>query len=107
MLEILKKSLKILNQETNCVCVCVYCEAYPHLPYLSFSSVAQPCLTLCNPMNCSTPGFPIHHQLLELAQTHVHQVGEAIQPSYILPYPTSFPVSRATIYCSQNDWCSD
>ena len=37
-----------------------------------FSSVPQLCLTLCNPMDCSTPGFPVHHQLLELAQTHVH-----------------------------------
>ena len=46
-----------------------------------FSSVAQSYLILCNPKNCSTPGFPVHHQLLELAQTHVHQVGDAIQPS--------------------------
>ena len=49
-----------------------------------FSSVAQLCLTLCDPMNCSTPGFPVHHQLLELSQTHVHRVGDAIQPSYSL-----------------------
>ena len=40
---------------------------------------AQSCLTVCNPMDCSMPGFPVHHQLLELAQTHVHQVGDAIQ----------------------------
>ena len=45
------------------------------------SSVIQSCPTLCNPMDCSTPGFPVHHQLPELAQTHVHQVGDAIQPS--------------------------
>ena len=44
----------------------------------SFSSVAQSCLTLCDPMNCSTPGFPVHHQLPELAQTHVHWVSDAI-----------------------------
>ena len=50
----------------------------------SFSSVAQSCLTLCDPMNCSTPGFPVHHQLPELAQTHVHWVGDAIQPSHPL-----------------------
>ena len=43
-----------------------------------FSSVAQSCPTLCDPMNCSSPGFPVHHQLLELAQTHVHQIGDAI-----------------------------
>ena len=45
---------------------------------VQFSSMAQLCLTLCNPMDCSTPGFPVHHQLPELAQTHVHQVGDAI-----------------------------
>ena len=54
------------------------------------SSVAQVCLTLCDPMDCSMPrfGFPVHHQLLELAQTHVHQVGEAIQPSHPLSSPS-------------------
>ena len=45
---------------------------------LQFSSVAQSCLTLCDPVNCSTPGFPVHHQLPEITQTHVHQVGDAI-----------------------------
>ena len=49
-----------------------------------FSSVAQSCPTLCNPVNCSTPGLPVHHQLPESIQTHVHQVSEAIQPSYPL-----------------------
>ena len=49
-----------------------------------FSSVTQSCLNLCNPMDCSTPGLPEHHQLLELTQTHVHQVGDAIQLSYPL-----------------------
>ena len=44
---------------------------------------------LCNPMDCSTPGFPVHHQLLELAQTHVHRVSEAIQPSHPLSSPSS------------------
>ena len=52
-----------------------------------FSSVAQLCLTLRNPMDCSMPGFHVLHQLPELAQTHVHQVGDAIQP----PYPLSSP----------------
>ena len=47
-----------------------------------FSSVAKSCPTLCDPMDCSTPGFPVLHQLLELAQTHVHRVGDAIQPSH-------------------------
>ena len=48
---------------------------------VQFSSVAQSCLTLCDPMNCSTPGLPVHHQLPEFTQTHVHRVGDAIQPS--------------------------
>ena len=46
-----------------------------------FSSVAQSCLTLCDPMDCSTPGFPVHHQLSQLAQTHVPRVSDAIQLS--------------------------
>ena len=51
---------------------------------VQFSSVAQSSLTLCNPMDCSTPGFPVHHQLLESTQTYVHWVGDAIQPSHPL-----------------------
>ena len=53
-----------------------------------FSSVAQSCLTLCDPMNHSTPGLPVHHQLLEFTQTHVHQVSDAIQPSHPLSSPS-------------------
>ena len=49
-----------------------------------FSSVAQSCPTLCDPMNHSTPGLPVHHQLLEFTQTHVHRVGDDIQPSHPL-----------------------
>ena len=61
-----------------------------------FSSVTQLCPTLYNRMDCSTPGFPVHHQLLELAQTHVHQVGDAIQPSHPLssPSPSAFNLSQ-------------
>ena len=55
---------------------------------VQFSSVAQSCPTLCNPMNCSTPGLPVHHQLLESTQTHVHKVGDAIQPSHPLSSPS-------------------
>ena len=56
------------------------------------SSVAQPCPTLCDGMDCSMPGFPVHHQLLELAQTHAHRVGDGIQPSHPLlpPSPPAF-----------------
>ena len=53
-----------------------------------FSSVAQSCLTLCYPMNLSTPGLPVHHQLPESIQTHVHCVGDAIQPSHPLLSPS-------------------
>ena len=47
---------------------------------VQFSSVAQPCPTLCDPMNHSTPGLPVHHHLPEFTQTHIHRVGDAIQP---------------------------
>ena len=56
--------------------------------YVQFSSVAQSCLTLCDPMNCSMPGLPIHHQLPEFTQTHVHRVRDAIQPSHPLLSPS-------------------
>ena len=51
---------------------------------VQFSSVAQSCLTLCDPMNRSTPGLPVHHQLPEFTQTHAHRVGDTIQPSHPL-----------------------
>ena len=54
-----------------------------------FSSVAQLCPTLCNPMNHSTPGLPVYHQLPEFTQTHFHRVGDAIQPSHPLSSPSS------------------
>ena len=53
-----------------------------------FSSVTRSCLTLCDPMNCSTPGLPVHHQLPEFTQTHVHRVSDAIQPSHPLSSPS-------------------
>ena len=67
-------------------------------PSVQFSSVTQFCPTLCNPMDCIMPGFPVHHQLPELAQTHVHRVGDAVQPisSSVIPFSSrlqSFPIS--------------
>ena len=61
-----------------------------------FSSVAQLCPTLCNPMDCSTPGLPVYHQLPEFTQTHVYPVGDAIQPSHPLssPSPPAFNLSQ-------------
>ena len=82
---------------------CVICPSFIHHPLLLnlhtssslslnwspfFSSVAQLCPILCNPMNCSTPGLPVHHQLLEFTQTHVHRVDDAIQPSHPLSSPS-------------------
>ena len=55
---------------------------------VQFSSVAQSCPTICDPRNRSTPGLPVHHQLLEFTQTHVHRVGDAIQPSHPLSSPS-------------------
>ena len=55
---------------------------------VQFSSVTQPCPTLCNPMNCSTPGLPVHNHLPEFTQTHVHRVHDAIQPSHPLSSPS-------------------
>ena len=60
----------------------------PAFSSVQFSSVAQSCLTLCDPMNCSTPGLPVHRQLLEFTQTHVHWFGDAIQPSHPLSSPS-------------------
>ena len=71
---------------------------------VQFSSVAQSSPTVCDPMNRNTPGLPVHHQLPEITQTHVHRVGDAIQPSHPLSSPSppapiplasgSFPMSQ-------------
>ena len=64
--------------------------------YIQFSSVTQSCLTFCDPMDCSMPGFPVHHQLPQFAQTHVHQVSDAIQASHppLSPFPPDFNLSQ-------------
>ena len=54
-----------------------------------FSSVTQSCLTVCDPIDCSTPGFPSHHQLPEFTQTHVHRVSDAIQSTHPLSSPSN------------------
>ena len=68
-----------------------------HQDAVQFTSVPQPCVTFCDPVDCSTPGLPVHPQLPEFAQTHVHRVGDAIQLSHSVgPYsscPQSFPAS--------------
>ena len=64
--------------------------------FLRISSVTQSCPTHCDPMDCSMPGFPVHHQLLEFTQTHVHRVSDAIQPSHPLlsPSPPTLNLSQ-------------
>ena len=79
---------------------------------VKFSSVAQSCQTLCDPMNCSTPGLPVHHHLLEFTQTHVHRVSDTIQPSHPLSSPSppsqplpaseSFPISQLFTWSGQS-----
>ena len=75
----------VFFQKINLV---VLCQISKHIPKSQFSSVAQSCLTLCNPMTHSTPGLPVHHKLLEFIQTHVHPVSNAIQPSHPLSSPS-------------------
>ena len=97
------------------VCVCIYIYMYIYIYIYIYSSAhnvqsslhvpipvqsdwnvsySSSCLTLCDPMDCSMPGFPVHHQLLELAQTHVHRVGDAVQPSFPLSSPSGFSLSQ-------------
>ena len=83
-----------------------------NVKFCSVSSVAQSCPTLCDPMNCSTPGLPVNHQLLEFTQTHVHRVSDAIQPSHPLSSPSplapspsqhqSFPMSQLFTWGGQS-----
>ena len=73
-------------------------------PIELFSSVTQSCPTLCNRMDCSMPGFPVHHQLLELAQIHVHRVSDAIQPSHPLssPSPPALNLSQHRVFSGES-----
>ena len=72
---------------------------------VQFSSVTQSCPTLCDPMNCSTPGLPVHHQLPEFTQTHVHRVSDAIQPSHPLASPSP-PAPNPSQHQSLFQWVS-
>ena len=71
--------------------------------FSQFSLVAQSCLTLCDPVNCSTPGLPVHHQLLESIQTHIHWVGDAIQPFHPLSSPFCLPLIFPRIRVFSNE----
>ena len=79
--------LLISKPTINCLYYASINVAQPETASVLFSSVAQSCPTLCYPMNCSMSGLPVHHQLLEFTQTHVHRVGDAIQPSHPLSSP--------------------
>ena len=93
------QSLKIINFDWlfNILFLCSFSlfqngahpqSSYYALPSVEFSSVTQSCPTLCDPMNHSMPGLPVHHQLLEFTQTNVHRVSDAIQPSHPLSAPS-------------------
>ena len=93
-----------------CVCmyVCVFNSMLFHcMCFIQFTSVAQSCPALCDPMDCSTPGLPVHHQLPELAQTHVHWVSDAIQPSHPLssPSPPAFSLSSIRVFPVESYTC--
>ena len=72
---------------------------------VKFISVAQSCLTLCDPMDCNIPGFPVHHQLPQFTQIHVHWVGDAIQPSHPVLSP-SFPAFNLSQHQGLFKWVS-
>ena len=73
---------------------------------VQFSSVAQLCPTLCNPMNHSMPGLPVHHQFPEFTQTHVHWVGDAIQPSHPLSSPSLSPIPPSIrVFSNESTLC--
>ena len=90
--EVGKESDWVSNSMTECLSTAT--------SSVKFSSVAQSCPTPCDPMNCSTPGLPVHHQLPEVTQTHVHRVSDAIQPSHPLssPSPALNPSQNQCLY---------
>ena len=94
---LLSGSWSFLSIRNSCISLYMRIHTSSFLDCLSvqFSSVMQSCSTLCDPMDCSTPGFHVHHQLLELAQTHVHQVSDAILCHPLLLLPLIFPSIRA------------
>ena len=92
---VITKILWVQHAWSSVSCVKIGCshQYFPLFPHFSCCSVPQSCLTLCDHMDCSTPGFPVLHHIPELAQTHVHQVGDAIQPSHPLSSPSPPAVS--------------
>ena len=105
---LLKESCTIFshNEKPHSYLVVLYSLLAGSVDYHSvqFSLVAQLCSTLCNPMDCSTPGLPVHHQLPEFTQTHVHWVGDAIQPAHPLssPSPPAFIFSSIRLFSNES-----
>ena len=95
------------SSEERCLLLFFYWSIIALQCYVQFSSVAQSCLTLCNPMNHSTPGLPVHHQLPEFTQTHVHRVGDAIQPSHPLlsPFPPAPIPPSIRVFSNESTLC--
>ena len=91
-----KVGLKVNIQKTNIM-------ASGPISSVQFSPVAQSCPTLCDPMNCSAPGLPVHHHLLEFTQTHVHRVGDAIQTSHPLSSPSPPAPNPSSIRVFSNE----
>ena len=94
----------------SCVCmyVCVFNSMLFHcMCSVQLTSAAQSCPTLCDPLDCSTSGLPVHHQLPELAQTHVHWVSDAIPPSHPLspPSPPAFSLSSIRVFPVEGCTC--
>ena len=87
------------------ICISVCLSVHLSIQKLQFSSIAQSCPTLCNPMSRSMPGLPVYHQLPEFTQTHVHRVGGAIQPSHPLSSPSA-PAPNPSQHQSLFQWVS-
>ena len=82
------KKIQSVSERTNCMYILyIHTHIYTYFMY-KFSSITQSCPAVCDPMNHSTPGLPVHHQLLEFTQTQVHRVGDAIQPCHPLFSPS-------------------
>ena len=95
----------MLGKRRKYVCVCLREESLRRFSSVQFSSVTQSCPNLCDPMNCSMPGLPVHHQLPESTQTHVHWAGDAIQPSHPLSSPSP-PALNLSQHQSLFKWVS-
>ena len=109
-------SLLVYHFQYECMCIhlqacasiCDCAFLFPGSPIgsiVQFSSVTQSCLTLCDPMNCSMPGLPVHHQLPEFIQTRIHRVGDAIQPSHSLLSPSP-PTTNPSQHQGLFQWVS-